>query len=352
MLHSSKNTVAYFLIYPYLQYLYLHFVTLHFYGTCSRTFTQILHFMMFLNFKWVSVFRDKFYSIILIYNSIYITTANAQQIISTLNNASLLLLKLKYKFRILSSCGCFFLFSVVKGLLCPYTNALTVAQREQNIKFLFICDSFWDGNNFSVVFKSVLNVTYSSLQVEVTREYSRRKKRTWEKSALDSKREAEIWPAPTDTRHSNVIHWGLLLLRREWLPTTTQAGPWWLVVTTWEQPRQQKPDRDKDSETEEGRRKRNEQLGHTNLGPLSCWDPKKMLLKENKNIFFFIYFVQEKSKIQIYSTPPVLPFTQTFSQTSSWQSVHSFSHLCSRWERTVIKLLIAWTFLCISVKKR
>lgn len=37
------------------------------------------------------------------------------------------------------------------------------------------------------------------------------------------------------------------------------------------------------------------------------------------------------------------------------QSRHSFIHFCSHWEGTVIKLLIAWTFLCVftrHVKKR
>lgn len=62
-----------------------------------------------------------------------------------------------------------------------HTHALTVAQREQSIKFLIICDSFWRGENFSGVFKLVLNITSSLLQVKVTHESFRRKKKLGKK---------------------------------------------------------------------------------------------------------------------------------------------------------------------------
>lgn len=146
-----------------------------------------------------------------------------------------------------------------------------------------------------------------------------------------------------------------------------------------------KPDRDKD--TEEWRcKKRYKWLRETKTrGLSSLMSSKKMLLKrkakkkkkEGIAYFYFVHFFKERPKSKctvlawlafcdwfaLYECFGLSPsfllhypiLRQKVLTDPGWQSRHSFTHLCSHWERPVIKLLIAWRFLCVftrPVKKK
>lgn len=134
-----------------------------------------------------------------------------------------------------------------------------------------------------------------------------------------------------------------------------------------------KPDQDKD--TEEWRCKKIQVTERNkNKGPflpdVIQKDVAKMKKKE-KGIayFYFVHFLKERAKSKctvlgwlafcdwfaLYECFGLSPSfllhypirRQKVLTDPGWQSRHSFTHLCSHWERPVIKLLIAWRFLCV-----
>lgn len=161
-----------------------------------------------------------------------------------------------------------------------------------------------------------------------------------------------LWPAPTDIRHSFALQWGLI-----WWGVDYRQPPLWLGLDGWLSPRGSnwptKPDHDKDGETDEWRTKQvAERNKHGAYFPAGI---QKAVKKRDCIVYFF------KSQIQMsllcwfalfeccgLSPSLLLHYPWQKALTDPWhQSQLSFTHLCSHWERTVIKLLIAWIFLCV-----
>lgn len=189
-----------------------------------------------------------------------------------------------------------------------------------------------------------------------------------------------LWPAPTDIRHRNCPSVRSARLRR-WI-TATHRSDWASMVSRHHQgatktrPRQRRRRRQQHGRRgEEGKRS-----GETKTWGFFLFLPphrKKISLKRNKKkgIAYF-YFVRplwgkEQNPNVLFlaqlsipaigllcksvlgrARPPLLhyPVTQTKSShrpLAGGGHGNRFAHSCSHWERTVIKLLIAWTFLCV-----
>lgn len=136
------------------------------------------------------------------------------------------------------------------------------------------------------------------------------------------------------------------------MPPTTQAGPWWLAVTAWgSNPGNKTQTRIKTVKLRSGEDKETSGWDTPTWGLFMLGSKKDVAKTKQKHIFLHLFCSRKERNPNMLNPACTTFYTDKFSQTSIWQSVHSFSHLCSYWERTVIKLLIAWIFLCIFVKK-
>lgn len=109
-----------------------------------------------------------------------------------------------------------------------------------------------------------------------------------------------------------------------------------------------------------------------NMGPFFSWcHPKGVATTDKKGITFFLlgsfhYEKSKRSKCMVYDmtfvsligflhtrVEPIITTAFPYMQKkevfadSGWESQPCFTHLCSHWERQMIKLLSARTFLCV-----